>query len=295
MHKFVFGCTLASLVACAPPLSSWAPAQPPGARIRPAPSPIPLDVPIGLAEDRSGSLYVANAGSSQVLVYDSKNQQLTSKTISDGVDQPAGLAFDKAGNLYVSERSSQEVTVYDSAGKLTKTLHTDKSSGFAPSGVAVAASGDIWVANRNNTNYDVGEIQVFSSSGKLIHSSSEELAYPLGVLFEGADTWVFDSHSATIAVFDSNAKLVNTIGLSSVLPDYAAKSSSGDVYVTDEGASLIAILDSSGKVLKTTDNKGLDNPEGIAFDKAGNFYVANSGNNTITEYNSKGNLIDTIK
>jgi len=296
MKKFAVGCALVILSACAAPaVSSWAPAQSAAARSEPRSSPIALNVPIGLAEDKNGNLYVANAGSSQILIYNSKNQQLTSKTISDGVDQPAGLAFDKTGNLYAAERSSQEVTVYNSAGKLIATLHTDDSAGYAPSGVAVASSGDIWVANRNNTNYDVGEIQVLSSSGKELHSSSEELAYPVGVLFEGADTWVFNSHSASIAVFDSNAKLVNTIGLSAVLPSYAAKSSNGDIYVTDQAASSIAELDSSGKVLKTTKNKGLDNPDGIVFDKAGNFYAADSGNNTITEYDSKGNLIHTIQ
>jgi sugar lactone lactonase YvrE len=294
MQKLAIACALATLCACAaPPVSSWARAQSAAARIDSA-SPIALDVPIGLAEDKTGNLYVANAGSSQVLIYNSKNQQLTSKTISDGVDQPAGLAFDKNGNLYVSDRSSLEVTVYDPSGKLVKTLHTDKTSDYAPSGLAVAASGDIWVASRNNTNYDVGEIQVFNSSGKVIHSSTQSLEYPEGVLFEGADTWVFNSHSASLDVFDSDARLVKTIGLSSVLPDYPAKSSNGDIYVTDQAASLIAVLDSSGKVLKTTKNKGLDDPAGIAFDEAGNFYVANSGSNTITEYDSKGNLIHTI-
>lgn len=256
---------------------------------------VALDHPVGLAESTGGDLYVANAGSSQILVYDPKNEQISSKTITDGVDQPAGLAFDKSGNLYASQRSSDEVTVYDSSGKLIKTLNTDKSSGYAPSGVQIDSAGDIWVANRNNTNYDVGEIQVFDSSGKVIHSSSEDLDYPIGIIFEGADTWVFDSTADAITVFSSSAKLVKTIGTAGVSPDYAAKNSAGDIYVTDQASSSIAILNSSGKVLKTMTSKGLDNPDGIAFNKAGDFYAANAGNNTITEYNSKGDLIHTIQ
>jgi DNA-binding beta-propeller fold protein YncE len=296
MQKLVIGCALASLTACAAqPLSGLAPNQPATVRIIEASSPIGLDVPVGLAEDKSGNLYVANAGSSQILVYNSKNQQLTSKTIGDGVDQPAGLAFDKAGDLYASQRSSQEVTVYSSAGKLLKTFDTDKNSGYAPSGVAVDSSGNTWVANRDNTNYDVGEIEVFDSSGKVVHSSSETLAYPIGVLLEGADAWVFNSETAAITVFDAGLKLIETIGLSGLAPAYAAKSSDGEVYVTDEEGSSIAVLSSSGKILKITKNKGLDNPAGIAFAKSGNFYVANSGNDTITEYNSKGSLIHTIR
>jgi streptogramin lyase len=294
MLKIAMSCTILSLAACsAPGFSTATPPESP--QFRPLTGSVALNHPEGLAEDKSGDLYVANAGSSQILVYNSKNEQLSSKTISDGVDQPADLTFDKAGDLYASQRSSDEVTVYNSSGKLIKTLHTDKSSGYGPSGVGVDSSGDVWVASRNNTNYDVGEIQVFSSSGKLLHSSSETLEYPIGVIFEGADTWVFDSSTGEISVFDSDAKLVNTIGLSGVAPTYAAGDSGGDVYVTDQTSSLIAILNSSGKVLKTTNNKGLDNPNGIAFNKAGDFYVANSGNNTITEYNSKGTLIHTIQ
>jgi sugar lactone lactonase YvrE len=294
MLKLAIGCAALALAACAAPgFSTATPTS--SLQSRPLTGSIALSHPEGLAEDKSGNLYVANAGSSQILIYNSKNQQLGSKTISDGVDQPADLAFDKAGNLYASQRSAQDVTVYNSSGKLIKTLHTDKSSGYGPSGVAVDSSGNVWVASRNNTNYDVGEIQDFSSSGKLVHSSSETLEYPIGVIFEGADTWVFDSTTGEISVFNSDAKLVNTIGLSGVAPTYAAKNSGGNVYVTDQSSSSIATLNSSGKVLKTTKNKGLDNPNGIAFNKAGDFYVANAGNNTITQYNSKGALIHTIK
>jgi serine/threonine protein kinase, bacterial len=293
MLRLVIACAALGLCACALPGPSTSTID--SAAVRPLTGSPALDDPIGLTESKSGDLYVANAGASQILVYDSKNQPLGSKTITDGVDQPAGLVFDKAGNLYASERSSDEVTVYNSSGKLVKTLHTDSSSGYSPSGVAISSSGEIWVASRNNTNYDVGEIQVFDSSGKAIHTSHEALAYPIGIAFEGSDTWVFDSNADEITVFDSSAKLVNTIGLSGISPDYAAKDGAGNLYVTDAVASSIAILNSSGKILKTSQNKGLDHPTGIAFNKAGDFYVANENNNTITEYNSKGDLIHTIR
>ncbi|HZV76716.1 MAG TPA: NHL repeat-containing protein [Candidatus Babeliales bacterium] len=285
------GCALAACSGLTLPSSS--PAAAPAARPRTGSA--ALNHPIGLAEDKGGNLYVANAGSSQILVYDSKNQQVPSKTITAGVDQPADLCFDKSGNLYASERSSNEVTVYSPAGKLIKTLDTDDSTGFSPSGVQIDSAGDVWVANRNNTNYDEGEVQVFDSSGKVIHSSSQELDYPLGIVFEGSDAWVFDSGADAITVFDSSAKVVKVISISGIAPEYAAKDSAGDLYVTDASSSSIGILSSSGKVLKTTQNKGLDNPTGIAFNKAGDFYVANEDNDTITEYSAKGDLIDTIQ
>ena len=293
MMKLTILCVALSLAACAAPaFSGSTPAAPPAAR--PMSGSFPLVDPIGLARDKAGNLYVANAGASQILVYNSKNKQLSSKTITAGVDQPEDLAFDKAGNLYATERSSVEVTVYNPSGKLIKTIHTDKSTGFSPSGIKIDSTGDIWVASRS-TNYDVGEIQVFKPSGKVLHSSTKGLAYPLGIVFVGADAWVFDLTAGSITVFDSSAKFVKIIGLGGVSPYYAAKNSSGDLYVTDAAASLIAILNGSGKVLKTTHNKALDHPTGIAFNDAGDFYIANEEGNTITEYDPHGKLIHTIK
>ncbi|MFY9664305.1 MAG: NHL repeat-containing protein [Candidatus Cybelea sp.] len=294
MRRFLICCAVLALGGCAAPVSMGSSlAQIPAGR--PLAASIPLDHPIGLAENKDGELYVANAGSSQILVYNSKNQQLAAKTITDGVDQPADLIFDKAGNLYASERSAADVTVYTPSGKLIKTIHTDKATGYAPSGVQISSAGDLWVANRDNTNYDVGEIQVFNASGKVIHSSSQELDYPIGLVFEGTDAWVFDSTANAITVFDSSAKFVKVIPLSGISPNYAAKNGAGDLYVTDAAISKIGILNASGKVLKTAANKGLDNPTGIVFNKAGDFYVANENNNTITEYSSKGDLIRTIR
>jgi DNA-binding beta-propeller fold protein YncE len=262
----------------------------------PAGGPIALDDPVGLAEDKAGNLYVANAGSSQILIYDSKNVQQSSQTITDGVKAPLGLAFDKAGDLYASESGADEVTVYNPSRKLIKTLHTDDRDGFSPSGVQIDSDGDIWVASRNPTNSDVGEVQVFNSSGKILHSSKEELGNPLGIVFVGSDAWVCNSsQSYDIAVFDSTAKLLKTISTPGIPPTYAARNSKNDVYVTDEAASLIAVLNSSGKILRTTQGHGLDNPSGIAFNKAGDYYVSEEGSNTLTEYDPGGKLIHTIK
>jgi streptogramin lyase len=298
MLKLAIGCAALVLGACAAPasLGSMPTQGTASTAARSAGGSIALDVPIGLAESTAGDLYVANAGTSQILIYDPKNQQLTSKTITDGVATPDDLTFDKAGNLYATQRDTDEVTVYNSAGKLVKTLHTDNSAGFSPSGVQIDSDGDVWVASRDASNSDVGEVQVFNASGKVVDSSKEQLGNPLGVVFVGGDAWVCNSsQNEDIAVFDSTAKLLKTISTPEILPSYAAQNSKGDIYITDEPASLIAVLDSSGKILKTSKNGGLDNPSGIVFNKSGDFYVSNEGSNTVTEYNPGGKLIHTIK
>ena len=58
------------------------------------------------------------------------------------------------------------------------------------------------------------------------------------------------------------------------------------IYVSDYTQSLILIYpqggESSGPIGEIVN--GISNPQGIAVDSAGTLYVANQGNNTITEY-----------
>lgn len=259
---------------------------------------IALNVPIGLAEDRNGNLFVANAGTSQILVYDSANRQLTSETIRDGVSAPAGVAFDKKGRLYVANRTSHEVTVYDRSHKriATMTLHTLKGD-FSPSGVQVAPDGMIWVASRDDSDYNVGRIQIFDASGTLTRTIKSHLEYPDGIAFRGTDAWVCDSTTPSgnaLSVFDSSGLFVKTVKTPNFTPTYAAQDAGGVLYVSDGLSAAVAEISRSGKILKTI-TKDLDQPYGIAFNRAGDFYVANVGNNTVVEYNSRGRLIHTIK
>src|SRR5579864_5543326 len=74
-------------------------------------TPISLNQPNGLIFDDEGNLYVANAGSNQILIYDPQLVQKTS--ISAGLDFPVRLAFDSFGDLYVANFKSDSITVYD--------------------------------------------------------------------------------------------------------------------------------------------------------------------------------------
>jgi sugar lactone lactonase YvrE len=261
---------------------------------------IPLNVPIALAEDRHHNLYVGNAGTSQILIYNSKNVQLTADTISDAVDNPAGLAFDKKGNLYVVNRDTHLVTVYTPSRKriIGKYFKTVKGNNFAPSGIAVDSTGNVWVASRDDSNFTIGEVQVFDAAGQVIHTLTTKLEYPVGIAFRGRYAWVCDSTTPSgnaLTVLDAHGGYFKTVSTPNFTPTYDAQNSGGKLYVTNGLSADIAILDATGKVLKITNNKGLDLPYGIVFTSTGNFYVANVGNNTITEYNSRGALIHTIK
>jgi DNA-binding beta-propeller fold protein YncE len=63
------------------------------------------------------------------------------------------------------------------------------------------------------------------------------------------------------------------------------------LYVANTGNNTIVKF-TSGGVASVFANSGLDNPVGLAFDSAGNLYVANAGNsNTIMKFTPSGGKV----
>jgi len=107
---------------------------------------IPLNAPSGIIFDTQGSLYVANYGTNQILIYNPQLVQTSS--ISRGLSGPSRLAFDSVGNLYVSNGKSNAITVGDPSGnQITSKTITNRV--IAPLGVAVDSSGNVFVANNS--------------------------------------------------------------------------------------------------------------------------------------------------
>ncbi len=62
----------------------------------------PLNEPNGLAVDAQGSLWVANTGDNNVVVFKPNYTQITAETITAGISHPTGVAIDPLGNLWVA-------------------------------------------------------------------------------------------------------------------------------------------------------------------------------------------------
>jgi hypothetical protein len=94
-------------------------------------------------------LYVADAESQQILVYDQTNKSKKARypkyAISSGISVPSGITTDLAGNLYVANGYSNSVTIYAPGQKSPTAKITDGVND--PLDVAVDAYGDIYIAN----------------------------------------------------------------------------------------------------------------------------------------------------
>jgi len=126
-----------------------------------------LNAEDGLAVDGAGSVYVASQFDNRILVFGSGADGNVAPIriisgVCTGLSRPMGIAFDASGQLYVANLStynnpgSQSVTVYP-AGASGNVAPMFRISGgstglFNPIGIAVDASGSMYVGNYGNTD-----------------------------------------------------------------------------------------------------------------------------------------------
>jgi len=138
-----------------------------------------LTWPIGIALDTSGNLYIADEGNNVIRKVTFSNGVGTITTVAgngtqgyDGDDGlatsaelsgPAGVAVDTAGNLYIADTNNNAIREVTAASGIISTLAGDGTAGYlgdgglatsaelsAPGGVAVDASGNIYISDTQN-------------------------------------------------------------------------------------------------------------------------------------------------
>lgn len=201
---------------------------------------------------------------------------------------PAYAATDAAGNIYVSDSYYDRIFRIAPSGAVTSFAGTDTGfggDGGAPaaarfngvSGLAVSASGDLYVCDRRNA-------RVRKISGSAITT----------VAGNGSFTPAPDGSQATSGGAGSATGI--------------ALDNAGNFYFSDASNHIVRKVDSAGVVTTVAGVAGragfsgdggpataatLQGPGGIALDGQGNLYIADSGNNRVRRVNAQGR-IDTV-
>ena len=196
---------------------------------------------------------------------------------------PIGIAFDGAGNLYVVENSNNEVVRIASDGTRTVIAGTGQAGAPTPGpatssnlnnpfGVAVDASGDIFISDSSNNVIEKvtpdGTLSIVAGTGQL------------GTPVPGPAT-------------SSNL----------FTPQGIAVDTSGNLYIADHYNQVIEKVTPDGtlSIVAGTGQRGtpvpgpatssnLHDPEGLAVDAVGNLFIADSGNQMIEKVTPDGTL-----
>ncbi len=191
---------------------------------------------------------------------------------------------------YVSEYNGGQVDRIDAAG--AKTVF---ASGIDhPKGLAVDATGDVYVASGNNT------ILKFAPSGASLGSlTTTGLANPFGIAFgpDGA-IWAANSNDNTIHRFSTTGKDLGVFASANLSgPEALSFDSAGNAYVSNNYGPFgdtIRKFSSTGTDLGVFVTTPPNGPNGSAFDAAGHFFVSIEGGAQIHEYSSTGGDMGTF-
>ena len=263
-----------------------------------------LEYPYAVATDRSGGLYVADPDRYRVLYYpagsitatrvygqpdlNTGSERSGTSVTADGPMYPFGLAVTAAGELYVSDAYNHRVLFYP-AGQTSPTRVYGQQGSFitdapnnggvsanslsAPEGLAVDASGGLYVADTDNARV---------------------LYFPVGAT---TATRVYGQQGS----FSTNSPNRGGVSAQSLhSPTGLALDASGGLYVSDAGnarnlyypagqTTATRVYGQHGDFTTDETNKGSRNPtadtlalpRGLALDGAGGLYVADDDNERV--------------
>ncbi len=304
--------------------------------------------PMAVAVDTGGNVYVADASNSTIRKITSAGVVTTlaglagNSGYADGTGSAArfgfsfGIAVDTSGNVYVGDWNNNTVRKITSAGVVTTLAGLAGSNSYAdgtgsdarfslPSGVAVDASGNVYVADTfNNTIRKITSAGVVTTlAGSAFNfgnvdgtGSAARFNGPEGVAVDSSgNVYVGDVSNHTIRAITPEGVVTTLAGSASgsgsadgtgsaarfTAPAGVALDSNGNIYVGDTGNNTIRKITSAGVVTTLAGSAGnagyadgtgnaaqFNTPVGVAVDTNGNVYVADALNQTIRKITSAG-------
>ncbi|MCL2395854.1 MAG: hypothetical protein FWC87_14370, partial [Acidimicrobiaceae bacterium] len=268
--------------------------------------------PLGIAAS-NGNVYVSNSEANLVSLISGGNTTTVAGTLAgfgehgDGgaataatLDQPAGVAVDAAGNIYIADTEDDVVRKIDAkTGIITRLAGTGVAGkaglgGAAtdaeldlPQGVAVDASGDVFIADTSNNRVEEllpdGLLVPFAGNGQPGYkgdghqAKGAELDSPIGVAVDSAgNVYIADAGNNVIRRVDAGNGDITTVA-----GDFAADQANDGIggYSGDGGPATSAQLHS---------------PEGVALDSAGDLFIADTANNAIREVTPAGTISTVV-
>ncbi len=255
-----------------------------------------LNQPDGLVLDGKGGVAIADTGDSRVRIVPSTgviaNIAGSGVRSSDPGDLyfPRGLTYDAAGNLFIADQENNRVMKLP-AGSAIMLEAGNTNSGFggdggqanqamlnSPTGVAVDAAGNVYIADNGNERIRMvdlnGDISTIAGNGNFQFVGDNAPAKnaqldPLDLAFDTAgNLLIADWSSHRIRKINLTSKIITTVvGIGT--PGYSG----------DGGPATSAQLNL---------------PTGIAVDKAGNLYIADNGNSVVRRVSATTGVITTI-
>jgi trimeric autotransporter adhesin len=274
-----------------------------------------LDIPVGVATDKSGNVFIADLLNSRIRRVDARTGIITTYA-GNGIQGFGGdggpatsaslylnfgsgpngsaVALDGAGNLFISDMGNNRIRRVDAVTGIINTVAGTGTPGFsgdngpaveaqlnAPSSVAVTSSGTYYI----NDSFNFVIRRVDGSTGTITTYAGQG----------GSFSFCGDNGPAINACF--------------FLPEGLALDKSGDLFIADSENDRVRRVDVNTQIITTVAGNGglgfsgdgaaattaaLNLPGGVVVDESGNLLIADVGNNRIREVSAYNQIIRTI-
>ncbi len=210
-----------------------------------------VTMPIGIAADSAGNVYITDVMQKAVLVFNPLGKMILSFGSDAGLENPAGIAINNLlKRIYVVDSKAHKVKVYSLDGKFLfdfgKRGIEDGEFNF-PTNIAIDREGKIYIVDTINAR-----VEVFDADGKFL--------------------WKFGSLGDSFGQFTR--------------PKGIAVDSHGNIYVVDAAFNNFQIFNNEGKLLMHVGSFGTEAgnfwlPTGISVDNQDRIYVVDATNKRV--------------
>ncbi len=270
-------------------------------------------LPSSVALDGAGNLYIADSMHNRIREVDAATT-IVSTIAGDGeagysgdngvaahaaLSRPFALTIDGAGNIYIADTGNNVIRKIGAADGLITTVAGNGIAGYSgdggpagsarlnsPAGIIVDNSGTVYIAD--TANHRIREVDPYT--GQITTVAGNGVTNSVG-----GGTYSGDGGPAVVA------------GLN--FPYAVTFDALGNMYIPDSANNRVRMVDASDGSIHTIVGSGhqgvsgdggvalnanLDLPASVAFDAAGNLYIADAQNNRIRKVSASTQIITTI-
>ena len=266
-----------------------------------------LDWPWGVAVDASGNIYIADEVNNRIRKVDATTGIISTvagngtwgysgdggAATSAKMNGPTGVAVNAAGSLFIVDHGSSIIRKVDATTGIITTVAGDTNGYFwgdgiaatsskldSPYGVAIDATGNIYIADEGNNR-----IRKVTAATGIIST----------VAGNGTQGYSGDGDAATSAEMNR--------------PGGVTLDAAGNLYIADIGNNRIRKVDAASGIITTVAGNGtqgysgdgdaatsaqLNWPSGVAVDTTGNIYIADNANKRIRKVDAATAVINTV-